>query len=131
MPKFLNRAPNLINRFFDILDLLVVRVLLLILLAVGVDKLAIEHGRIALDSSTLQPMATDLRPQLEGQFFKARDEYIAAIRVHSETLAAGLKTEADDVNTEYELATRDLDRKREAYRRATDNLKSLTSRKAE
>ena len=33
---------------------------------------------------TSAPMATDLRRQMESQFFKARDEYTAAIRGHSE-----------------------------------------------
>ena len=35
-------------------------------------------------------MASDLRLQMETQFFKARDEYITAIKAHSDALAAAL-----------------------------------------
>lgn len=74
-------------------------------------------------------MPSDIRSQMGTAFYKARDEYIAAITAHSDALFAVLESEAAEA--EYEQATADLDRKREAYRRATDNLKSLASRKAE
>jgi len=73
-------------------------------------------------------MATDLRAQMKGQFLKARDEYIAAIRAHSDVLAAAMTTETTDVNAEYERASFELAQKQEAYRRATDNLTAINSR---
>ena len=73
-------------------------------------------------------MASDIRADMEAQFYKARDEYIAAIRARASALGNAIKTEATDANDEYERATTDLLRKEEAYRRATHNLKSLTSR---
>ena len=75
-------------------------------------------------------MATDLLAQMEAQFFKARDEYIAAIRTQADALAAALKTEAVDVNAEYERAASELGRKQEAYRRATDDLRALNVRQS-
>jgi len=75
-------------------------------------------------------MATDLRAQMEAQFFKARDEYIAAIRAHTDALAAALKTEAADVSAEYERAASELGRKQQAYLRATDDLRALNVRQS-
>jgi len=57
----------------------------------------------------------------------ARDEYIAAIQAHAEALESALKTESVDVNEEYERASANLQRKQEAYRQATDDLRSLGS----
>jgi hypothetical protein len=73
---------------------------------------------------TLWRMATDIREQLELRFRMARDEYIAAIRTHAEALESALKTVSPDVNEEYERASASLERKREAYRQATDDLRS-------
>jgi hypothetical protein len=72
-------------------------------------------------------MASDLRLQMEAQFFKARDEYIAAIKAHSQALAAAIETEGRDVNAEYERATAELQRKHEAYRQATDDIRAVNS----
>jgi hypothetical protein len=74
-------------------------------------------------------MASDRRAQLEVQFFKARDEYIAAIKIHSDALAAAMQTEAIDANAEYDRASRELEQKRGAYRRATEDLRGLNSRR--
>ena len=76
----------------------------------------------------LVPMPTDIRSQMGTAFYKARDEYVAAIQAHSDALFAALETEAAEA--EYEQATMNLDQKREAYRRATDDLRALTSRKS-
>ena len=73
-------------------------------------------------------MATDIREQMETRFRAARDEYIAAIRAHAEALESALKTESADVNQEFERASANLQRKQEAYHRATDDLRSLDSR---
>ena len=62
---------------------------------------------------------------MEKRFYKAQDEYIAAINTHSDALAAALNTEVTDANEKYERASAELQRKQEAYRRATDNLRSL------
>jgi len=67
---------------------------------------------------------------MEAQFFKARDEYIAAIRAHADALAAALKTEAADVNAEYERAASELGQKQQAYLRATDDLRALNVRQS-
>ena len=67
---------------------------------------------------------------MEAQFFKARDEYIAAIRTHGNALAAALMSEASDVNAEYERTSTELMRKQEAYRRATDDLRALNVRQS-
>ena len=75
-------------------------------------------------------MASDLRRQMEAQFFKAREEYIAAIRAHSDALAAALETETLDVNAEYERASAELQRKHEAYRQATDDIRAVNSRQS-
>lgn len=73
-------------------------------------------------------MASDLRRHMEAQFFKARDEYVAAIKAHSDALAAALETEALDADTEYERASAELQRKFEVYRQATDDIKAVNSR---
>jgi len=65
---------------------------------------------------------------VEAQFFKARHEYIAAIHAHSDALAAALETEAPDVDVEYERATSELERKHEAYRQASDDIRAVNSR---
>lgn len=75
-------------------------------------------------------MASDLRRQMEAQFFKAREEYIAAIQAHSDALAAALETETLDVNAEYERASAELQRKHEAYRQATDDVRAVNSRQS-
>jgi len=67
---------------------------------------------------------------MEAQFFKAREEYIAAIRAHSDALAAALETETLDVNAEYERASAELQRKHEAYRQATDDIRAVNSRQS-
>ena len=72
-------------------------------------------------------MATDIRNQMEKRFRKALDEYLTAIKAHGEALESALKTESDDVNQEYERASANLRRKQEAYRQATDDLRSLGS----
>jgi hypothetical protein len=72
-------------------------------------------------------MATEIRKQIESRFREAHDEYIAAIREHRVALEAALKTESADINQEYERASANLERKREAYRQATDDLRSLGS----
>jgi len=76
----------------------------------------------------LSPMPTDIRAQFRDEFERARDEYIVANKAHANALAAALTSEADEVNREYERASADLIRKQEAYRRATDNLRGLSSR---
>jgi len=76
-------------------------------------------------------MASDLRRQMEAQFFKARDEYIAAIQAHSDALATAVETEALDSDAEYERATAELERKHEAYRQATDDITAVNSRQAQ
>ena len=58
----------------------------------------------------------------------ARDEYIAAIKAHAEALELALKTEDADVSEEYESANASLQRKLEAYRQATDDLRSVGAR---
>ena len=73
-------------------------------------------------------MASDIKAQMEMEFHRARDEYIAAITIHSDALADALKPEAADVNEAFDRASRALQRKQEAYRRATDNLRSLIHR---
>ena len=73
-------------------------------------------------------MATDLRRQMAAQFFKARDEYISAIQAHSDALAAALETETADVDSEYERVSADLQRKHDAYRQATDDVRAVNSR---
>ncbi len=75
-------------------------------------------------------MASDLRQQMETQFFKARDEYVAAIKAHSDALAAALETDAVDADAEYERATAELGRKQQAYRQAADDVRSVNSRPA-
>jgi hypothetical protein len=62
---------------------------------------------------------------METRFREARDEYIAAIKAHAEALELALKTEDADVNEEYESASASLQRKQEAYLRATDDVRSL------
>ena len=75
-------------------------------------------------------MASDLRLQMESQFFKARDEYLAAIKIHSDALAAALETATLDADAEYERASEELERKHEAYRQATDDIKAVNSRQS-
>jgi len=65
---------------------------------------------------------------MESQFFRARDEYIAAIKAHSDALAAALDAETLDSDEEYESTTEDLERKHEAYRQATDDIRAVNSR---
>ena len=72
-------------------------------------------------------MATDLRRLVEARFFKARNEYIAAINTHSDALAAAIGAETLDLVAEYERAE-DLQRKHEAYRQATDDVRAVNSR---
>jgi len=67
---------------------------------------------------------------MEAQFFKAREEYIAAIQAHSDALAAALETETLDVDAEYERASAELQRKHEAYRQATDDIRAVNSRQS-
>jgi hypothetical protein len=43
MPEFLSRAPEVINKVFDILDLIVVRLVLLGLAAFGAYALLLSH----------------------------------------------------------------------------------------
>lgn len=73
-------------------------------------------------------MASDLRLQMETQFFKARDEYLAAIKAHSDALAAALEAETLDADAEYERAAENLERKHETYRQATDDIRSVNFR---
>jgi hypothetical protein len=73
-------------------------------------------------------MATDLRRLVEARFFKARNEYIAAIKAHSDALATALEAKTDDNDAEYERASEDLQRKHEAYRQATDDVRAVNSR---
>ena len=73
-------------------------------------------------------MASDLRRQMESQFFKARDEYIAAIKAHSDALAAALEAETLDSDAEYERTAEDLERKHESYRQAMDDVRAVNSR---
>jgi hypothetical protein len=73
-------------------------------------------------------MASDLRQQMEAQFWKARDEYIDAIKTHSEALAAAIETETPEADAEYERVSAELQRKHEAYRQATDDIRSVNSR---
>ena len=75
-------------------------------------------------------MATDLQMQMRSQFFNARDEYIAAIKAYSTALIAALEREALEVNAEYERASENLQRKQEAYRQATDDLRAINPRRA-
>ena len=72
-------------------------------------------------------MATDLRRLVEARFFKARNEYIAAIKTHSDALTAAIGAETCDLDAEYERAE-DLQRKHEAYRQATDDVRAVNSR---
>jgi hypothetical protein len=72
-------------------------------------------------------MATDIREQMQTRFRIAHDEYIAAIKAHREALESALKIESADVNEEFERASASLQRKHEAYLRATDDLRSLGS----
>ena len=65
---------------------------------------------------------------MESQFFRARDEYVAAIKAHSDALAAALETETLDADAEYERTAEDLERKHEAYRQATDDIRAVNSR---
>jgi hypothetical protein len=75
-------------------------------------------------------MASDLRLQMETQFFKARDEYVAAIKAHSDALSAALEAETLDGDAEYERASADLERKHETYRQATDDVRAVNSRQS-
>ena len=75
-------------------------------------------------------MASDVRMQMEAQFFVARDEYLGAIKAHSDALAAGLKSESSEVDAEYDRAYAELQRRQDAYRRATENLRAVTRRRA-
>jgi hypothetical protein len=75
-------------------------------------------------------MASDLRLQMETQFFKARDEYLAAIKIHSDALAAALETATLDADAEYERAVEELERKHGAYRQATDDIRAVNSRQS-
>ena len=43
MPEFLNRLPEIINKIFDILDLILVRAILLGLIALGAYTLFKHH----------------------------------------------------------------------------------------
>ncbi len=72
-------------------------------------------------------MPTDIRAQFRHEFERARDEYIAAINAHAGTLVEALTTCAGQIDGEYELASRNLARKHEAYRAATENLRDLSS----
>jgi len=45
---------------------------------------------------------------MEAQFFKAREEYTAAIKTHSDALTAALETDALDADAKYERALRSL-----------------------
>jgi hypothetical protein len=74
-------------------------------------------------------MASDLRRQMERQFFTARDEYIAAIKAHSDALVAALEVETPDAHAEYERTSATLQRKAEAYRQATDDIREVNSRR--
>ena len=73
-------------------------------------------------------MPTDIRAQFRDEFERARDEYIAAIKAHADALTAALKSQGVEVSQEYERSSMDLSRKQEAYRRATENLRGLSSR---
>lgn len=61
---------------------------------------------------------------MELQYSVARDEYLAAIKAHSDALAA-LKSESPAVIAEYERVSTELQRRHDAYRRATDNLTAV------
>jgi len=65
---------------------------------------------------------------MRTQFLKARDEYIAAIHAHSQALAAAIGAETLDLDAEYHRASADLERKHEAYRLATDDIRAVNSR---
>jgi hypothetical protein len=69
--------------------------------------------------------------QMEAQFFVARDEYLAAIQAHSAALAAGLRSDSSEVDAEYERASTELQQRQDAYRRATENLRSVNRRSAQ
>jgi hypothetical protein len=73
-------------------------------------------------------MASDLRRQMESQFLRARDEYIAAIKAHSDALGAALESETLDFDAEYDQTSEELQRKHEAYRQATDDIRAVNSR---
>jgi hypothetical protein len=75
-------------------------------------------------------MATDLQMQMRPQFFNARDEYIAAIKAYSTALIAALEIEAPEVNADYERASAELERKQQAYRQATDDLRAINPLRA-
>ena len=72
-------------------------------------------------------MATDIREQMEIRFRMAYDEYIAAIKAHREALESALKTDSADINQEFDSVSAILQRKQEAYIRASDDLRSLGS----
>ena len=65
---------------------------------------------------------------MEMRFQMAYDEYIAAITAHKEALESALKTESADINQEFDNASATLQRKQDAYIRATNDLRSLGSR---
>jgi hypothetical protein len=73
-------------------------------------------------------MASDLRSQLRAQLVKAREDYIGAIHAHSDVLTTALESEGFDVHSEYQLVSEELDRKHEAYRQATDDIRAVNSR---
>jgi len=79
---------------------------------------------------TVTHMASDLRSQLRAQLVKAREEYIGAIHAHSDVLTAALDSEGYDSDSDYERVSADLQRKQEAYRQASDNLRAVNSRQA-
>jgi len=61
MPEFLNRLPEVINKSFDILDLLAVRITLLGLIILGAYTLFKNHTRCAVPpASTPTPKPPDL-----------------------------------------------------------------------
>jgi hypothetical protein len=72
-------------------------------------------------------MASDIREQMEIRFRMAYDEYVAAIKAHREALESALKTESADINQEFDSVSAILQRKQEAYRQATDDLRSVGS----
>jgi hypothetical protein len=50
-----------------------------------------------------------------AEFKLARDEYIAAIRLHFEAHAAAMESASEEVNETYKLACRSLQQKRDPY----------------
>src|SRR5579863_10768631 len=91
------------------------------------DRFLADKKALAMTVLNFRAMASDIRAQMGKQFLQARDDYIAAIKAHADALTAYMETNAVEIRQEYERATTALKQKQEAYRRATDNLRDLSS----